>query len=138
MAELPSEAGRILHSGRRGVLTTIDPQGHPHTVPVCYVLREDEIITPIDAKPKSGRSLGRRRNVELNPAATFMVDRWDEEWSRLGWVMARGRARLEPMGDVGSMLAERYPQYADVFVGNDAIAISPKSISWWLWGDQGG
>jgi PPOX class probable F420-dependent enzyme len=133
LSELPAGAREILEEERRGVLTTIDPRGRPHAVPVCYVIRGDEILTPIDAKPKSGRPLGRRRNLERDPAATFLVDRWSEDWSRLGWVMARGTARIEPAGRADEALAERYPQYADVLIGSEAIAITPDDILWWLW-----
>ena len=131
--ELPTRALSILDEARRGFLSTIDDRGRPHSVPVCYVVRAGEIISPIDAKPKSGASLGRRRNLERDPRATFLVDRWDEEWTRLGWVMVRGIARLEPAGRADDELVSRYPQYADLFVGSEAIALAPEDISWWLW-----
>ncbi|MQA99884.1 MAG: TIGR03668 family PPOX class F420-dependent oxidoreductase [Actinobacteria bacterium] len=133
MSELPAEAREILDYERRGILATIDEHGRPHAVPVCYVVSGDEILTPIDAKPKSGRTLGRRRNLERDPKATFLVDRWDEDWSKLGWVMARGTARLEPAGRADEALAARYPQYRDVLVGSEVISIQPNDIVWWLW-----
>ena len=133
LGELPGAASTILEEGRRGVLTSIDGRGRPHAVPVCYALKDGEIVTPIDAKPKSGKVLERRRNLDRNPAATFLVDRWDEDWSRLGWVMVRGIARMEPAGYAEDLLVARYPQYADVLVGEEAIVITPDDISWWLW-----
>jgi PPOX class probable F420-dependent enzyme len=133
LSELPVEAREILDGERRGILTTIDEHGRPHAVPVCYVVNGDEILTPIDAKPKSGRTLGRRRNLERDPTATFLVDRWDEDWSNLGWVMARGTARLEPAGRADEALAARYPQYREVLVGSEVISIQPNDIVWWLW-----
>ena len=135
LAELPAEARSILEHERRGVLTTVDPQGRPHAVPVCYAIVGEEILTPIDAKPKSGRSLGRRRNIERDPRVTFLVDRWDEDWTRLGWVMVRGTARLEPAGRADEALVVRYPQYEDVLVGSEAIVIRPQDVLWWLWDD---
>jgi PPOX class probable F420-dependent enzyme len=115
------------------VLSTTDPRGRPHAVPVCYALRSGEIVTPIDAKPKSSRSLGRRRNLEDNPAAALLVDRWDEDWTKLGWVMVRGVARLEPLGATAGLLVARYPQYEETLAGDDAIVITPAHISWWTW-----
>ena len=132
LAGLPLESRAILDEARRGFLATVDARDRPHTVPVCFVVRGDEIATPIDAKPKSGRILGRRKNLENNPAATFLVDRWTEDWSRLGWVMIRGVARLEEQGRIDDLVA-RYPQYEDVFVGNDIIVLHPDDVAWWLW-----
>ncbi len=50
----------------------------------------------IDEKPKreSGRPLKRVRNIVENPAVAVVVDRYDEDWMRLGWVMLRGRAEI--------------------------------------------
>lgn len=133
MAELPGDLRSILERERRGVLTTIDGRGRPHAVPVCYAIVGDEIVTPIDAKPKSGTTLGRLKNIERDPNVTFLVDRWDEDWTRLGWVMVRGRARLEPAGRADEALLARYPQYEDVLVGSEIISIRPDDIIWWLW-----
>ena len=133
IVDAPARALAIVEDARRGVLTTIDARGHPHVVPVCYVVRDGEIVTPIDAKPKAAKTLARRRNLERDPNATFLVDRWSEDWSRLGWVMVRGVARVEPIGAARADLIERYPQYADVGVGDEAIVITPKDILWWTW-----
>lgn len=132
LSDLPSAAISILDGARRGTLATIDARGRPHAVPVCYAVRDGEIVTPIDAKPKSGRSLGRRKNLERDPAATFLVDRWNEDWTKLGWVMVRGEARVEPSGSTEDLEA-RYPQYEEVFVGSDLIVLHPNDIAWWLW-----
>ena len=130
---MPPSVLTILEGERRGVLTSVDVTGRPHAVPVCYVIRDGEIVSPIDAKPKAAKNLGRRRNLERDPRATFLVDRWNEDWSRLGWVMVRGVARVEPIGDAAAQLIERYPQYADVGVGDEAIVITPSDIVWWTW-----
>jgi hypothetical protein len=43
------------------------------------------------------------------------VDRWDEDWTRLAWVMLRGRAEILAAGaehDAAQAgLRQRYPQY---------------------------
>lgn len=132
LADLPSAALSILDAARRGTFATIDGRGRPHAVPICYAVRGGEIVTPIDAKPKSGRILGRRRNLERDPTATLLVDRWSEDWSGLGWVMVRGEARIEPSGSTADLVA-RYPQYEEVFVGSDLIVLRPKDTAWWLW-----
>ncbi len=124
----------ILNGARRAVLVTIDSGNRPHAVPVCYEVRDGEIITPIDDKPKAGKTLERRRNIEVNSTATFLIDRWSEDWSELGWVMARGNARIEPVAPAVEELGARYPQYAEVDPGEDAIVITPNDVAWWLWG----
>ena len=47
---------------------------------------------------------------------TLLVDRWDEDWSRLAWLRVDGLARSWPTGGAhriarGAALRERYPQY---------------------------
>jgi PPOX class probable F420-dependent enzyme len=133
LSELPEAALEILNEARRGVLVTIDSGTRPHAVPVCYVVREGEIVTPIDAKPKDRKRLGRLRNIEMNATATFLVDRWREDWSHLGWVMARGTARVAPLAPSVEDLAARYSQYRKVDPGTEAIVITPNDIAWWLW-----
>jgi PPOX class probable F420-dependent enzyme len=133
IAELPEEPRGILQEARRGFLATVDSEGRPHAVPVCFAERDGEVLTPIDEKPKSGRELGRRKNLEGNAHATLVVDRWDEDWTRLGWVMVRGTARIEPVGSADRELVARYPQYEDVFVGSEVIVVEPRTVLWWTW-----
>ena len=130
--DLTGEPRAIFEQRATAALATVDASGLPHVVPVCYAPLGGELVTPIDAKPKSGRKLGRLANIEANPNVTLMVDRWDEDWRKLGWVMVRGTARHEPMTD-GAMFAltDRYPQYEDIFVGSELIAIAPVRITWW-------
>lgn len=134
LSQLPEAVSNILEEARRGTLVTIDQRARAHAVPVCYVVRNDRIVTPIDAKPKSGKTVARRKNVEMNGTATFLVDRWSEDWSRLGWVMARGTALVEPVDRFAKEeLEARYPQYGGVDLGDDAIVIAPDDIVWWSW-----
>src|ERR1043166_961658 len=91
---------RFLDRGRVGHLATADAGGAPHLVPVCYAvaIRVDggaSLYITIDEKPKRrDRPLKRLRNIIENPRAAFVVDRWDEDWRRLGWVMLRGPAEI--------------------------------------------
>ena len=67
----------------------------PHLVPVCFVVSEGALYITIDQKPKGDvRALKRLRNIVENPLAAFVADRWDENWTRLGWVMLRGPAEI--------------------------------------------
>lgn len=76
-------------------LATVGPDGTPHVVPVCHVLDGETLYIAIDEKPKRpGVVLQRLRNLAARPAAAVVVDRYDQDWSRLGWVMLRGRAEI--------------------------------------------
>lgn len=100
-----------------GVLATLNRTGAADLVPVCFAIVDGTLAIPIDSlKPKRSTALGRIRNLERDPRATLLVERWDaEDWSRLWWVrlslvradVADGLwARLE------QSLRDRYPQYA--------------------------
>jgi PPOX class probable F420-dependent enzyme len=128
----PSQRG-LLAASRRAVLGTVDPSGRPRLVPVCFALdpgrldRPDEapvIWTPLDEKPKAAvdvRALARVRDLLARPRVTLLVDRWDEDWSRLAWLRLLGTATLvEPDGPEADAHARavrslrvRYPRYAN-------------------------
>ena len=109
---------RFLEAERVARLATADAAGRPHVVPVCYALEADTVYFTIDEKPKRrpGASLKRLANLRANPAAALVADRYDEDWSRLGWVMVQGRAEVLEAGpehDAAQVrLRARYPQLA--------------------------
>jgi PPOX class probable F420-dependent enzyme len=133
LVALPAKASQIVAEARRAVLATVDGEGRPHVVPVCYAIRADELVTAIDHKPKSGRKLARVANIEANGRAAVLLDRWSEEWHRLGWVMVRGTARLEQPGSADAQLLQRYRQYREAPPRGPVIAVRPEHISWWTW-----
>ena len=111
---------RFLARQRRAILVTIAPDGRPRPVPVCFVPADDAAIlyTPLDDKPKrtdDPARIARVRDIERDPRVSIMADRWDEDWSRLGWLRADGRAALlEPGPEHAAAVAAlraRYPQY---------------------------
>ena len=108
---------RFVESMRIARLATADANGAPHVVPVCYALAGDNLYVTIDEKPKRSdvRAMKRLRNIVQNPEVAVVVDRYDEDWSRLAWVMLRGRAEILDAGDehdrAQAALRERYPQY---------------------------
>jgi PPOX class probable F420-dependent enzyme len=113
----------FLGTARRGVLATIAPDGRPRTIPICFVLDAVEPVlwTPIDDKPKRDDdplALARVRDIKADPRVTILVDRWDEDWTRLAWLRATGRADLVLPGvqqrtaAILAGLRDKYPQYA--------------------------
>jgi len=113
---LTDEQRRFLEVRRVARLATADRAGQPHVIPICYVLDGENIYFSIDRKPKrdTGEPLKRVRNILENPSVALVVDRYDEDWTRLGWVMVRGRAEVLESGAEHSRaqarLRERYPQ----------------------------
>jgi PPOX class probable F420-dependent enzyme len=84
-------------------------------VPVCFALAEANLYITIDEKPKrTDRPLKRVTNILENPAVAVVVDRYDEDWTKLGWVMLRGRADILNDGaehhEAQALLRARYPQ----------------------------
>ena len=131
---------------RRASLATIAPDGRPRLVPVCFVLLEDVVYTPIDEKPKRGtdpRALARVRDVTDRPAVTLLVDRWDDDWGRLAWVRLYGTAtllepRLGPTAHARAIAALRakYPQYeAHALERRPVIRIAIERVV--AWGEPG-
>jgi PPOX class probable F420-dependent enzyme len=85
-------------------------------VPVCYAIIDNSLYITIDEKPKrTDRPLKRLRNIAENPEIAVTMDRWDEDWRKLAWVMLHGRAEILPDGEehdrAQARLRERYPQY---------------------------
>lgn len=109
---------RYLEAARVGRLATADAAGRPHVVPVCFALADGALVTPIDEKPKDAEptDLRRVRDVRANPRVALVVDHYEADWSRLGWVQVRGRARLVRPDERGhanavTALREKYDQY---------------------------
>ena len=84
LSELPDAALGLIEESRRAILATVDLKTRPHAVPVCFAVRGNEIVSAIDDKPKGRRRLARVVNLEANPSATILFDRWAEDWTRLG------------------------------------------------------
>ena len=107
---------RFLDRSRVGHLATTDRSGAPHIIPVCYAVNEGTLYITIDEKPKRHHMpLKRVRNIIENPQSAFIVDHYDEDWRRLGWVMLRGNAEILYDGAehdrAQELLRGRYPQY---------------------------
>jgi PPOX class probable F420-dependent enzyme len=113
---MTESASAFCERSRVARLATADASGVPHLVPVCYAIIDNSLYITIDEKPKrTDRPLKRLRNIAENPQIAVTVDRWDEDWRKLAWVMLHGRAEILPDGEehdrAQARLRERYPQY---------------------------
>lgn len=133
--ELPERVAELLTTARRAVMTTIEPDGSPHAVPVVFGRVEGELLSPIDHKPKSGQVLRRVRNLERDDRVTLLIDYWDEDWTALLWVMVRGRATVDADAPDSLMRAlnERYEQYEPDERHDALLRIRPEKLTWWSW-----
>ena len=141
MATWTEDTRRFLEAHRVGHLATTGADGAPHVVPVCYALDDDALYFVADAKPKRrpARSLQRLANLRANPRAALVVDEWDEDWTRLAWVLVRGPAAV--VEDDGlhvhalALLRARYPQYRAMAledrVAHPIVRIAPLSVTAW-------
>jgi PPOX class probable F420-dependent enzyme len=136
---LSEPQARFLASRRVGHLATADARGRPHLVPVCFVVSDSALYITIDQKPKGDpRALKRLRNIIENPLAAFVADRYDEDWTRLGWVMLHGPADILAEGAehdrAQALLRLRYPQYRAMELDDlPVIAIRIARVT--SWGD---
>jgi PPOX class probable F420-dependent enzyme len=138
--ELPAWAAELLREGRVARLGTADRAGRPLVVPVCYAYDGRACFSAIDAKPKrvAARGLRRVRNIEQNPQVSLVVDHYDEDWSRLCWVIVEGRADLLTGGSVRTaavdLLVAKYVQYQAMGLDREAatvIRIAPERALVW-------
>ena len=122
----------FLGAARTAVLATTAPDGRPRLVPICFVAGNDDrlgrprLYSPLDEKPKRSadpHELARVQDLLVLPEASLLVDRWSEDWSRLGWLRLHGRGELlepepherEEHAAAVADLRAKYPQY----VGQD-------------------
>jgi PPOX class probable F420-dependent enzyme len=118
---------RFLAEARTATLATARPDGGARLVPICFVAVDGTpclVYTPIDEKPKQTddpRALARVGDIAADSRVSLLVDRWSEDWLKLGWLRLDGTASLLEPGaaDVGAehasavvALRAKYPQYA--------------------------
>src|SRR3712207_6163152 len=108
---------RFLAERKVAHLATADRRAVPHVVPVCFAVLEATLYITIDEKPKrpvGTAQLKRLRNITSNPAVAVVVDRYEDDWELLGWVMLRGQAEILSEGPehrmAQALLRSRYPQ----------------------------
>ena len=111
------------------------PDGAPHIVAVSFALHADTVVTAVDAKPKRTHDLQRLRNLHQHPAATLLVDHYEEDWSKLWWVRLDGDAyviRDEPgRTEALAPLVAKYEHYRDAPPRGPVITLHVRSaVSW--------
>jgi PPOX class probable F420-dependent enzyme len=119
-------------------LATADRDANPHVVPVCFAIFNCTLYVTIDAKPKRSFSapLKRLKNITQNSAVALVVDRYEDDWGQLGWIMLRGRAEILIDGKehdrAQALLRSRYPQLIGMPIARlPVIAVRIASATSW-------
>ena len=143
MSDLTSRQAQLLASARIGHLATADLAGVPHVIPVCFAIHGSFIYSVLDQKPKrtSLTRLRRVRNIQANPQVSLLVDHYEEDWSRLWYILVAGRAELLLDGDERmesiAILRDKYEQYQVMDIAlNPVIKITRTRVV--SWGVDGG
>jgi PPOX class probable F420-dependent enzyme len=130
-----------LKQARVARLATLDPKSGPHIVPICFVFDGKAFYTAIDRKPKrvAPDRLVRMQNIRATSRVALLIDEYDEDWTRLWYVLIRGKADLVPnsahqeRASAIRKLRAKYPQYARGMLAEDApiIRIIPDRTTGW-------
>lgn len=88
----------LLYTSRVARLATIDfEEAKPHIVPVVFAFDGDYYYIPLDKKLKRDSNperLRRIRNIKKNPNVALLIDEYNEDWSKLFFVMIQGKGLL--------------------------------------------
>lgn len=138
MAQLSSRQARLLETAGVGHLATAGAEGAPHVIPVCFTTDGRCIYSVLDQKPKRAplTRLRRIRNIQANPQVALLIDHYEEDWTRLWYLLVSGTAELLVEGDervqaIG-MLRDKYQQYRVMDIDpNPVIKITPTRVVSW-------
>ena len=127
------EGARVAH------LATLDGKRKPHLVPICFACKGSVFYSAVDRKPKrvAPKRLARLKNISRTPEVALLVDHYDEDWTRLWYVLVRGEAELVTGPAERKMAIEclraKYPQYTPEMLEDDApvLRITPERVTAW-------
>ncbi len=146
----------IINRARVARLSTIDHNKQiPHIVPVVFAFDGRYYYIPLDNKRKEQtvEKLKRVRNIQHHPNVALLIDEYDEDWSKLVFVMIQGKAYLIGEKDVEEndeccecdndnnkipslkeghkFLYQKYTQYQKVGIGHHCIIVKPQKVIFW-------
>ena len=131
MEDLPTWAWDLLAQARVARLALLDEEDLPRVLPVTFAVFEGAVWSAIDQKPKRAAEPARVRRLRRRPEAALLVDRYDDDWSRLAWVELRGEVSVEPLGPALEALVEKYPQYASERPPGPLLRLAPRRFACW-------
>ena len=140
-AKISGAVQKILKNARVARLATLGAKSRPHIIPICFAFDGKLFYTAIDLKPKRvpPARLARLQNIRVVPRVALLIDEYQEDWTRLWYILIRGKARLIPESAHKERawairkLRAKYPQYAEGMLADDApiIRITPERTTLW-------
>jgi len=135
---LNKQQATFIRAARVAHLATADAKGQPHVIPICFVFDGKEFFSPIDEKPKrtAPMKLKRLRNIAENPNVSLVIDRYNEDWSKLAYVLITGIAKVLFRGKkherTVTLLQAKYSQYRRMAIDKrPMIVITPTRFRCW-------
>jgi PPOX class probable F420-dependent enzyme len=128
---LPTWARDLLAQARVARLALLDEEDLPRVLPVTFAVFEGAVWSAIDQKPKRSTEPARVRRLRRRPEAALLVDRYEDDWSRLAWVELRGPVSVEPLGPALEALVAKYPQYASERPPGPLLRLAPRRFACW-------
>jgi len=138
LMRLTRNALRLIRSARVAHLATADENGQPHVIPICFVFDGKNFYSPIDEKPKRTvpQKLKRVKNIRENPHVALVVDHYDEDWRKLGYILVIGKARVLLSGakhrKAVDLLRRKYSQYRTMKIDRLPMILirTTRTTSW--------
>lgn len=139
MNDLDPASRPLVESARVAHLATADQYSRPHAMPIVFVFEGDHLYFPLDRKPKredDWHMLRRVRNLETNGRVSIIVDHYEEDWTRLAWVLLEGVATIVETGAerdaAATALAGKYAQYrGGALDGRPVVRVTvERTVSW--------
>jgi PPOX class probable F420-dependent enzyme len=128
------ESAKIAH------LATVSGAGEPHNIPLCFWFDGSRFYFVIDEKPKrkGGTEIKRMKNIAENARVALLIDHYDDDWSRLAYVLIHGEARIVDDASEYALaiqhLRHKYSQYHAMALTqekNPAVCIEPQRVHAW-------
>jgi len=135
---IPKKITAFIRSARVAHLATAGANGQPLVIPICFAFDGKEFFSPIDEKAKrlSPERLKRLRNIRENSQVSLVIDRYDEDWKKLAYVLVSAQARILLTGQkhrrAVSLLRRKYRQYRSMAIDQrPVIVIRPLPVKVW-------
>jgi PPOX class probable F420-dependent enzyme len=131
----------FIERARVARLATVDYASKPYLVPVVFVFDGNHFFIPIDQKRKTVKPqrLKRIKNIQHNPNVALLIDKYNEDWTKLAFVMIQGKASIITSKTQGNIqlqeaykkLTTKYRQYQKIGLGEMFIMIKPEKVASW-------
>ena len=131
----------FIERARVARLATVDYASKPYLVPVVFVFDGNHFFIPIDQKRKTVKpqKLKRIKNIQDNPNVALLIDKYNEDWTKLAFVMIQGKASIITSKTQGNIqlqeaykkLTTKYRQYQKIRLSEMCIIIKPEKVVSW-------